>query len=225
VKPQHFSVLAGFLLLTALVLVLTGRPADRAGTKALTPARVVTVTGEGEVRVKPDTMLVTFGVNLHRTSAVDAEKQALDTMAQIRTAVVQAGAEGERTELSVVILTPDTYQDFSGTVRISGFQAKGTVEGVVRHISRAQDVLDAGLGAGATSVDAVRYTLADAETARQAAMKAALDNARERAGAMARADGERLGPLQSMEVLLEESPAGTAEGLVFRAKVKAAFAY
>lgn len=227
-KPQHFAALAGFLLLAAVVLTLTARPLDRSGALvAQTPARSVTVTGEGEVRVKPDTMLVTFGVTLHRASAVDAEKQALEAMSQIQTALARTEAEEDRTEMSAVILTPDTYQDFSGTVRISGFQARGTVQGTVQHLTRAQEVLDAGLGAGATSVESVQYILADPESSRQAAMKAALENARARAGAMVRAEGEKLGELRTMEVLLDEAPTGAATpgGLVFRARVKATFEY
>lgn len=228
VKPQHFAALAGFLLLVAVILMVTGLPVDRSGAEeAKTAARVLTVTGEGEVKVKPDTVLVTFGVTAHKTSAVDAEQTALQAMDQIRDALAKAGAEQERTELSAVTLSPDTYQDFAGVVRISGFQARGTVQAVVRPVGRAQEVLDAGLNAGATSVDNVLYTLADAETSKQAAMKAALENARLRAGTMTRAEGERLGALQSMEVLLEEAQ-GTAlspGGLVFRARVRATFEY
>lgn len=228
VKPQHFAALAGFLLLVAVILMMTGLPADRSGgEEAKTAARVLTVTGEGEVKVKPDTVLITFGVTAHKPSAVDAELTALQAMEQIRDAVAKSGADQERTELSAVTLAPDTYQDFAGVVRISGFQARGTVQAVVRPAGRAQEVLDGGLGAGATAVDSVLYTLSDAETAKQAAMKAALENARERAGTMTRAEGERLGALRSMEVLLEESQ-GTAlspGGLVFRAKVRATFEY
>lgn len=228
VKPQHFAALAGFLLLVAVILMLTGQPVDRSGTdETKTAARTVTVTGEGEVKVKPDTVLVTFGVTAHKTSAVEAEQTALQAMAQIRDALAKSGAEQERTELSAVTLTPDTYQDFSGVVRISGFQARGTVQAVVRPVSDAQEALDAGLNAGATSVENVLYTLGDPETSKQAAMKAALANARERAGTMTRAEGERLGVLRSMEVLQEEAQ-GTAPspgGLVFRAKVRATFEY
>lgn len=228
VKPQHFAALAGFLLLVAVILMITGLPADRSGAEeATTAARVVTVTGEGEVKVKPDTVLVTFGVTAHKASAVDAEKTALQAMAQVRDALAKSGADQERIELSAVTLAPDTYQDFAGVVRISGFQARGTVQAVIRPVSNAQEVLDAGLDAGATAVESVLYTLGDAETSKQAAMKAALENARVRAGTMTRAEGERLGALRSMEVLLEEAQ-GTAlspGGLVFRAKVRATFEY
>lgn len=228
VKPQHFAALTGFLLLVAVILMLTGLPPDRPSAEdAKTAARALTVTGEGEVKVKPDAVLVTFGVTAHKTSAVDAEKTVLQAMEQIRDAVAKSGADHERTELSAVTLAPDTFQDFAGVVRISGFQARGTVQAVVRTVGKGQETLDAGLDAGATSVESVLYTLGDAETAKQAAMKAALENARVRAGTMTRAEGERLGPLRSMEVLLEEAQ-GTATspgGLVFRATVRATFEY
>lgn len=227
-KPQHFAALAGFLLVAAVVLLVAGRPAgSQSGAAAKAPARVVTVTGEGEVKVKPDIFTVTFGVTAHTASAVDAEAVLAAPMKNIVAAVVQAGADETRTETTPVVITPDTYQDFSGAVHIAGFGAKGTVTAVVTHLTKVQAVIDAAMAAGATSKESAYYSVDSPESYKQAAIKAALTNAADRASAMVRAGGDRLGAIQSMEVVAVQGAdrAPTSGGLSFRAEVKATYEY
>jgi uncharacterized protein YggE len=227
VKSQHFAALVGALLLVAALLLVTGKPEGEPAPAATEPDRVVTVTGEGEVRVKPDEAHVSFGVLMHGPSAAEAEALALETARRVQEAIAQAGGDVDRLEISHLTLSATTYQDFAGTARISGFQAQASVQAVIRNLSKVQAVLDAGLAAGATSLDGVAYTLENPESAKQAAMKAALENARQRATTLVRAEGERLGELRNVEVLLEENTQSAASpaSLVFRARVRATFGY
>lgn len=228
-KPQHFAALVGALLVAAVILLFAGRPdsGNTDQTAVTPPPRLVTVTGEGEVRVKPDLVLVTFGYITHRASAAEAEALTIASAGQIAGALNEAGADATRTEVSHLTLTTDTYQDFTGATRISGFKASVTVQAVLKNPAKVADLLTAGLSAGATSVESVVYTLEDAESSQQAAMRAALDNARQRAAVITKAEGEALGALQTVEVLTEEAPpAATSPGaLTFKASVKAVFNY
>ncbi|HLN64637.1 MAG TPA: SIMPL domain-containing protein [Symbiobacteriaceae bacterium] len=228
-KPQHFAALVGALLVAAAILLFAGRPdSGKADSAAVTPPpRLVTVTGEGEVRVKPDLVLVTFGYITHRASAAEAEALTVASAGQIAAALTQAGADETRTEVSHLTLTTDTYQDFTGTTRISGFKASVTVQAALKNPAKVSDLLTAGLAAGATSVENVVYTIENAESSKQAAMRAALENARQRAAVITKAEGEALGALQSVEVLTEEAPpAATSPGaLTFKSSVKAVFQY
>jgi uncharacterized protein len=225
VKPQHFAALAGTLLLVAIVLMAIGRPQGNQapGAAAQAPTRTVTVTGDGETRVRPDLAQVTIGIVMHRASAAEAEAQSVASAKEVQTAMVEAGAEADRVELGPVTVKTTTYQDFAGTPRISGFEAHITVLAGVRNTAKTQSVVDAALGAGATSVESVVYTLENPEPARQSAMKAALENARQRGAAMAK----DLGALRSMEVLLQDGTgtAGSPGALVFRARVRTVFEY
>lgn len=228
-KPQHFAVLTGALAVVALVLILTGRPQSNQGGAAAAQAspRTVSVIGEGESRVKPDLALITVGIVEHRASAAEAEARVTASAKDVQTAVLEAGADPDHVEIGQVTVNATTYQDFAGTPRISGFEARITVQAGIRNVSKVQTLIDAALTAGATSVDGVVYTLENPESAKQAAMKAALDNARQRAAALTKAAGETLGDLQSMDVLQQDgSPAATSPGsLVYRAQVKALFNY
>ena len=226
-KPQHFAALTGSLLVIALVLIFAGKPAQPPATGgAEQPVHMVTVTGEGEVRVRPDQARITFGVVTHGASAGEAEALMVASSRKVQTALSEAGAEEGKVEISHLVLSTTTYQDFSGVTRISGFKASTTVEGTTAALTRVQSMVEAGLGAGATSVDGIVYALENPELTRQAAMRAALDNARTRAAAMVRAEGGTLGELRSMEVLLEpDVTASSPGGLLFRARVRATFEY
>lgn len=227
-KPQHFAALAGSLLLVALVLLFSGRPVERkAPEEAPAVSRTVTVTGEGETRVRPDLALVTFGVVMHRASAAEAEALALASAGQIKEALVQAGAAADGVELSNLTLTTNTYTDFAGVTRISGFHASVAVQAEVQTLNRVQAVLDAGLAAGATSLERVIYTLESPEAAKQAAMRAARENAGQRAAMLIKGEEGKLGELIHLEVLMEDAPttALSPGTLTFRARVKATFQF
>lgn len=229
-KPQNFAILTGCLLVAAVLLMVTGNPrqsaADRAAAQA--PSRVITVVGEAEVHIKPDLATVTFGVLTTGASATEAEALSLASAKHIQAAMIAAGVDEQGLESAQVALTPVMHQDFTGVSRIAGYQAKATIRGTVRKMDKVQPVVDAALAAGASSLEGVVYWQADPEQGKENAMAAALDNARKRAAAMAQADGDTLGELRSMEVLPDEAPpapAATPGTLVFRARVRATFAY
>lgn len=229
-KPQHFALLAGLLLLIAGVLIITGKPqplltAGKGETDQ--PGHVVTVTGEGEIRLKPDLVWVSLGVWTTGPSATEAEGSNLAFVREIRGALIAAGVEEAGLEVTPVTVNTTTRQDFAGVTRIAEFQARSVIRAPLRNLAKVQSVVDAALGAGATSVESVAYTLENPEQAKQQAMKLALENARARSNALVKTEGGRLGELRAIEVLSEDSPvSATSPGsLVFRARVKATFEY
>lgn len=227
-KPQQFGVVAALLVLIALVLLLSsGTPPNSADKAAAPPPRVVMVTGEAEVRAKPDLAQVSVGIWTHGASATDAEALNVAFVKQVQTAMVNAGAESEGVEVTQTALTTASYQDFTGATRISGFESRASIKVLVKNLTKVQAVVDAALAGGATSLESIGYTMENPEQAKEAAMKAALANARVRATVLVKAEGGKLGDLQSMEVLPVDNPPSTPApaSLVFKAQVKAAFQY
>jgi uncharacterized protein YggE len=227
-KPQHFAVLAGSLLLIALVLIVTGRPqADPAPTAAVQPAaHVITVAGDGEVRVRPDLATISFGVLTNGASAAEAEALNVASVQRVRDALVAAGVDEHGLDITRKTLNATTFQDFAGATRVAGYQAQYRISGSVKNPAKVQAVVDAALAAGATSLEGVVYTLESPEASRQAATQAALDSARARATALVRAEGGRLGDMTAMEVIqVEAPPADVPTAAIFRARVRASFGY
>lgn len=227
-KPQHFAVVSGLLVLLVLVLSLTGRPQAQDATADRFPQNLVTVIGEGEVRGKPNLVRITLGIlSTDRASAAEAEALNLASAARVREALVAAGVDPEVLEVSQPTIEAVTDQDYAGAPRIAGFQAHTRMTGVLKYPGKVQAAIDSAIASGATSLDEVAYTLDDAEDRKQEALAKALANARLRAGALTRAGGEALGALISMEMLAEEDlpPATSPRGLVFKVRVKATFGF
>lgn len=228
-KPQHFAAAIGGLLLLALVLLVTGRPMGKSADQAA-QAPTVTVVGEGEVRTKPDLVAFTFGVANWTGGASAAEAEALNSASvrRLKEVLVSAGVEEGRIETLATSVSPSTRQDYAGKTYLTGFEAQTRINATLRSLAKAEAVVAAGLGNGATSLESTRYGLENPDDARQKATSAALENARTQAVAIAQSQGARLGSLRSVEVLLEEaSPGdgGTASTIIYRVRVRATYSF
>ncbi|MFZ5824505.1 MAG: SIMPL domain-containing protein [Bacillota bacterium] len=229
-KPQHFAALAGVLVVMALILLVAERPAPESSSQAAeSPPRTVTVTGEGEMRAKPDQVTLTFGVSTWTQGASAGEAEALNLASRDRLTetLKRAGVDPDHLSATHPLVTPLTRQDYAGKTYLTGHQAVSRVTVTVTALQRADGLMAAGLANGATSLDEVVYGLTSAEGVRQRAVQAALENAAVRAGAIAQAEGQSLGDLLVVEVLEEEAPtpqSATAPGdLIFRVKVRATY--
>ena len=226
-KPQHFAVAASLLLLVALALIFTAKPPQNpVPTVDTATDQLVTVIGEAEVKAKPDLATINLGVRVHGDSAYEAESLLLAFAANIKNAMVSAGVDGDLVEISRPELQPDTHQDYSGATQIAGYTAQARVVGTLKNLGKVQAVIDSGLIAGATSVESVTYAVSNPESARQSAISKALDNARARAGVLAKNAGGSISLLKSAEVLPDDAPPqASASGVIFKVRVKATFAY
>lgn len=230
-KPQHFAVLAGSLLVMALILLVAERPAPGKDQAAKAPPRTVTVMGEGEVRARPDQVTLTFGISTwtHGASAAEAEALNLASVMKLTESIQQAGVDAEAIATERPKVTPLTRQDYAGKTYLTGFESVSRVTVTVTDLDRADAVIAAGLANGATSLESAVYGLANPAETRQKALQAAIDNAREQAAAIVTHQDKNLGDLLAVEVLEEEAPAAqagsTPGALRFKVRVKATYQF
>jgi len=227
VKLQHFAVLAGSLLLIAVILMVTGRP-QLSAPAVPPPDRLVTVIGEGEVRVRPDQVILTFGVNSPGPAAREAQALNVASVSRIRGALVAAGLDEDQVEITRQELVTDTFQDYAGVTRVSGFLARARITALLKAPAKVDAVVDVALGAGATSVEGISYAVSGIEAAKQSAMAKAVENARQRAAAIASADGGSLGDLRTSELLPDDpalSPSASPTVITVRIRIKTTFTY
>lgn len=226
-KPHTFAALTGSLLLFALALILVGYaqkdPTNRSVADA--PPALVIVTGDGAVRVKPDKVIIAFGLLTQGASAAEAEALHFASIRRLQEALTATEPDSLDLQVDQMGVRASTYQDFGGVTRISGYEAQSVIRLGSSQIGKAQVLVDAGLAAGATSLESPFYTLENPESARLDALRDALENARARGLALAKAEGERLGRLSKVEALPEaeaiSSPISTI--VTVRARVTATF--
>jgi uncharacterized protein YggE len=187
-----------------------------------TPDRAprITVPGHGAVRVEPDIAEVRLGVVTVRPTAADARSAAASTMTAVLGAI-RAGGVASR-DLRTSLLSLDAVRDYSdGSGRITGYQLTNAVEATIRTIDSTGALVDAALGAGATSLDGLTFRLEDPTDALAAARREAVADARRRADTLAAEAGVTLGRVIEIVEGGGSGPVPPRPMALFRAKAEA----
>lgn len=156
-------------------------------------ARTIVVPGVGRISVQPDVATIRLGVAITRPTAAAAREAAAATMTAILDAVAHAGVDRHDLRTSLVGLGPIMDYSSERGPQVTGYQLTNTVEVTVRDLASAGAVIDAGLSAGASSLDGLAFRLEDPTGAEAEARVAAVNDARARATTLAQAAGVTVG--------------------------------
>jgi len=166
-----------------------GRP-EAARSEVATPDTVTTL-GHGVVTVAPDEATVSAGVHTQAASA----SQALAENARLMNAVVAAlkAAGGKSLQTQQVSLYPQT----SPEGQVTSYVADNSVSAKTK-IAIAGALVDAAVGAGANTVSGPSLDVSDRDARYRDALAKAVDDARLKAEALAKAGGFGVGPVSSV---------------------------
>ena len=154
---------------------------------------ILTVSGSGQARVAPDQATVRLGVLAQGATAREAQIQVNHSAQAVLDAIRKAAIPAERIQTTGLSLNPQYADARPGQgPRITGYQASNTVTVLVEDLSKVGPVIDAGLTSGANTLDGVEFGLRKDEAARAAALTDAVQSARVKAEALARALRVRL---------------------------------
>lgn len=162
------------------------------------PVSRLSVTGAGEARVAPDLATVRLGVTTRADSAAEAMRQNSEQQRAVIEALTGAGIPEAQIQTSGLNLNPviDFSQEREPTV--TGYEAGNMVTVRVTAIDRLGEVLDAIVGAGANQINGIEFSRLDGADAEDEARRAAVADARHKAGVLAEAAGLRLGRVLAM---------------------------
>ena len=161
------------------------------------------VSGRGNARAAPDEATVRLGMLAQAATAAAAQQQVNRTVAAVLAAVRALGVRQEQVQTSELSLTPVFSQrpvqplpqgggDGREAPQIVGYQASNSVSIRLDKLDQVGPVIDAGLGGGANRLEGVAFGLRHDETARQAALRDAVAQARSKAAVLAAAMHVRL---------------------------------
>ncbi|HXR11254.1 MAG TPA: SIMPL domain-containing protein [Gaiellaceae bacterium] len=170
--------------------------ADAATAPSSASTNTVTVSGTGTVTAVPDQASFDFSVQTKAATATAAlAKNGADVRAVIA-AVEGAGVAESDIQTAQVSLEPVTSSD--GTT-IVAFSASDTISVTSLTVAKAGSVVDAAVGAGATSVDGPNLTVSSQDALYAQALKAAVAQAKTKAQALADAASETLGAVVTID--------------------------
>jgi uncharacterized protein len=186
--------IAALVLIGAAVVALAGvgRP-DLAG-GASEPAGGITVTGTGTIQTVPDQAEFTLGVQTEGPTAREALATNSERMRRVLAALSSAGVAKEDLRTQDVSVS----QSYSDDGHADGYSAHNSVSVTIRDLAKAGSVLDAASNAGANDVYGPTLSRSDQDELQAKALRAAVDNARAKAGALADAAGVQLGSVTAI---------------------------
>ena len=188
-----FNVLGAVFLAGTMWLTL-----GRSGQAAVeTQPAVISVSGEAEVKVVPDEVVITLGVETyhHELSVAKGRNDRIveNTIAEAR----QAGVPAKNIKTDYLGLEPNYSDDYFEYV-VEGFWVRRTITITLDDISRFEALLTAITESGATNVHGIEFRTTELRKYRDQARELALLAAREKATAMSAALGESLGAVRSI---------------------------
>jgi uncharacterized protein YggE len=169
------------------------------------PPPQLNITARGEVQVTPDRARVTLGVDTEAKTAQEAAQANAVLQTRIIEAVRKAGISTASIRTSGYNVAPrQQYLPETRTWRVDGYQVTNLVVIVVEPVSKAGEVIDAALSAGANRVAGLTFEVKDASAAREEAMTKAVERARREADIVAKAAGGTVAGLLELSVNSED---------------------
>jgi uncharacterized protein YggE len=196
------AVAAG--IAAVVVFAGVGAPGFASGdTTPSSPARSITVSGTGSVKVTPNEASFTFGVSSRGKTAVQALAANSADMTKLIAALKAAGIPAASLQTSSVSLSAITSDSDQAIV---GYSASNSVSVTISNLGRAGQIVDTAVTAGANEVDGPNLTVSDQDALYHAALKAAVADARAKADVLADASGSHVGSVISVEEEASSSP-------------------
>ncbi len=165
--------------------------------RAGTAPRTIRVTGMGEAQATPDQAHVDLAVETFASTAREAGEENARVMERVVQALVAAGVPRQDIQTRGYSLYPEyappERPEEQQRPRIRGYRASNMVTVRTQDLGRVGPLIDVALRAGANRMDAVRFSLRDADAAQAEATRQAVERARRSAETIAASLGVRLG--------------------------------
>ncbi len=153
-------------------------------------AQTITVTGDAEIKVIPDRVLLVVGVETRHESLAEARKQ---NDALSRAVIASAGAfRIEPSNVQTDFIQVHIRYDTSNRAVVSHYVVEKAISVTLEDISVFEDFLNAALDAGANHIHRIHFYPTELRKHRDQARSLAVKAAMEKAGDMAAAAGLRV---------------------------------
>jgi len=151
----------------------------------------ITVNGTGEVRVSADTAIISLGVNARDKDVLKAQQRVNETIAAIRTALIEQGVKEENINTDFINIYP-LYDYSNDQEQLAAYNASSTLAIKVTDMESVGSLIDVCFAAGANTLNGISFSASDTEEAKTEAMKKAVTDAKKKAEILAEASGLKI---------------------------------
>ncbi|HYN10142.1 MAG TPA: SIMPL domain-containing protein [Vicinamibacterales bacterium] len=154
---------------------------------------VIVAQGEAIVRQAPDVAWVQIAVEARGAKPEDARQKAAEAMTAVL-AALKPVVPAPNLRTSGLAVTPEIDYTTGGS-RLKGYLARNQVEARVDNLELLSKVMDASIASGATTISGLRFDVKARAQHEREALRNAVQDATERAQAIAAGAGRTLGPI------------------------------
>jgi hypothetical protein len=162
----------------------------------------IAISGQGKVTGIPDIATISVGLQTEKPDVKSAQKENTDKMNRLIANLKNLGVESKDIQTSYYNIYPQ-YDWTNGRQILRGYQVSQGVSIKIRNLSKIGDILSAAGEGGANQVSGLSFNIDDPEALRQEARVKALENAKEKADALAKVAGVDLGKIVSFSEYAE----------------------
>lgn len=184
----------GSLLFIILALAASTAPAQ---SRPLPDTNFISVSGEAEVRVIPDEVMLTLGVETSDKVLKAAKAMNDERVKKILAVAMSYGIPSQNVQTDYISINPE-YRDFRSTGELLGYVTRKTISIKLKDISKFENLLSDALEAGVTHVHGIEFRTSELRKHRDQARALAVKAAQEKAEALAREVGRKAGKAQSI---------------------------
>ncbi len=162
----------------------------------------IAISGQGKVTGIPDIATIDVGLLTEKSDVKSAQKENTDKMNRLIANLKSLGVDSKDIQTSYYNIYPQ-YDWPNGKQVLRGYQVSQGVSVKIRNLTKIGDILAAAGEGGANQVSGLSFNIDDPEALRQEARIKALENAKEKAEALARVAGVDLGKIVSFSEYAE----------------------
>lgn len=207
-KPKEMPpLLAKFSRVFAVVAFCIALVPSLLAQDTFSHPRIISVTGTAEIKVAPDEVILTLGVDSRDKDLAVAKTDNDQRIKKLVTLAHAAGIDPKNIQTSALTMGPE-YSD-EKIPKLIGYQVSQVVTLTLTDLSKYEDLMTSSLKAGINRVDGINFSVAAPQKYREEARLEAIQAARAKAAAMAAELGQTIGkPWEINEETSNDYPYG-----------------
>lgn len=159
----------------------------------------ITVTGEAVVNVRPNKIVISFGIETWDTDIMAAKQKNNDILKKAVSAMKQSGVPEKEIQTDHLSIEPRYKEDYLKRDFI-GYFVRNTFIVTLNEVEKVEDLVTKVLQAGVNYIHGIEFQTTEFRKYREQARELALKAAKEKAGKMASVLGQLVGkPIQINE--------------------------
>lgn len=162
--------------------------------------RLLNVSGQARIEVKPDTATITVGVTELKPTPAEAYRAMNLSIQQLSAAVKGAGITNEQIKTNIFSLNAEyNWTQDKGQVMV-GYRATNSVSITTQDLDKVADLIQLAVESGANQLQGVNFYVKDTEKLLSKALDMAVDDAKAKANQVAGRLGAKVARVHSVSI-------------------------